>query len=123
MATTVILNHTRIRQITRAVQVSLEQTAEALHTDVINASVMPFDVGTLQNVSTFVDRKDSKNGVVRIVHTAPYARRLYYHPEYNFNKKENANAQGMWWQPWIDGAKKNFARDTFKQLIRRNANL
>lgn len=123
MATTVILNHTRIRQITRAVQVSLEQTAEALHTDVVNASVMPFDVGTLQNVSTFVDKKDSKNGVVRIVHTAPYARRLYYHPEYNFSKTENANAQGMWWQPWIDGAKKNFARDTFKKLFRRNANL
>lgn len=123
MATTVILNHTRIRQITRAVQVSLEQTAEALHTDVVNASVMPFDVGTLQNVSTFVDKKDSKNGIVRIVHTAPYARRLYYHPEYNFSKTENANAQGMWWQPWIDGAKKNFARDTFKMLFRRNANL
>lgn len=123
MATTVILNHTRIRQITRAVQVSLEQTAEALHTDVINASVIPFDVGTLQNMSTFVDRKDSKNGVVRIVHTAPYARRLYYHPEYNFSKTENANAQGMWWQPWIDGAKKNFARDMFKRLLRRNANL
>lgn len=123
MATTVILNHTRIRQITRAVQVSLEQTAEALHTDVVNASVMPFDVGTLQNVSTFVDKKDSKNGIVRIVHTAPYARRLYYHPEYNFSKEENANAQGMWWQPWIDGAKKNFARDTFKKLFRRNANL
>ena len=123
MATTVILNHTRIRQITRAVQVSLEQTAEALHTDVVNASVMPFDVGTLQNVSTFVDKKDSKNGVVRIVHTAPYARRLYYHPEYNFSKTENANAQGMWWQPWIDGAKKNFARDMFKRLLRRNANL
>ena len=123
MATTVILNHTRIRQITRAMQVSLEQTAEALHTDVVNASVMPFDVGTLQNVSTFVDKKDSKNGVVRIVHTAPYARRLYYHPEYNFSKTENANAQGMWWQPWIDGAKKNFARDMFKRLLRRNANL
>jgi hypothetical protein len=123
MATTVTLNHTRIRQITRAVQVSLEQTAEAMHTDVVSASVIPFDKGTLQNVSTFIDKRDSKNGVVRIVHTAPYARRLYYHPEYNFQKRENANAQGLWWQPWIDGAKKNFAQNTFKTLFRRNANL
>ncbi|MCD3473309.1 minor capsid protein, partial [Streptococcus equi subsp. equi] len=28
----------------------------------------------------------------------PYARRLYYNPQYNFSKDKNPNAQGKWFE-------------------------
>ena len=40
---TVNMNWGRIRELTQAAVTSLEQTAEALHTEVIQAQVMPFD--------------------------------------------------------------------------------
>ena len=44
---TVKLNMPRIKQLTRAAVVALKQTAEALHTEVVQAQVMPFDTGNL----------------------------------------------------------------------------
>lgn len=86
---TIKLNMPRINQLTRAAVVALEQTAEALHTEVVQAQVMPFDTGNLQNESTFVDTSEASNGKVSLVSSTPYARRLYYHPEYQFQKYEN----------------------------------
>lgn len=45
----------KIKELDKRIQIALEQTAEALHTEVVNAEVMPFDVGTMQNDDTFVD--------------------------------------------------------------------
>ena len=42
-------------QIDAALLRAAEQTIEALKTEVINAQVMPFNVGTMQNTNTFVD--------------------------------------------------------------------
>ena len=91
---TVKLNMARIQQLSQAAVDALEKTAEALHTEVVQAQVFPFDTGNLQNESTFVDYSESKNGKVTLVSSTPYARRLYYHPEYNFQTKENPNAKG-----------------------------
>ena len=93
---TVIINQQRIKQLTRAQIQALEMTAEALHTEVVQAQVIPFDKGTLQNESTFVDYSNSLKGTVTLVSSTPYARRLYYHPEYNFKTHENTNAKGKW---------------------------
>lgn len=49
------INQTAIKAITAKAQAALEQTAEALHTEVVQAQVIPRDTGTLQNESTFVD--------------------------------------------------------------------
>ena len=84
----VTLNLPRIRQLTQAAITALEQTGEALHTEVVQAQVMPFDTGHLEEDATFVDYSDSADGIVRIVSSTPYARRLYYHPEYNFQTDE-----------------------------------
>ena len=81
---TVKMNFPRITQLTQAAVTALEMTAEALHTEVIQAQVMPFDTGNLQNESTFVDYSESNQGKVSLASSTPYARRLYYHPEYNF---------------------------------------
>ena len=92
-----------IRQLEAAQITALEQTAEYLHTEVVQAQVMPFDTGNLQNESTFVDDSKSKEGKVTIVHNTPYARRMYYHPEYHFQKHENPNAGGKWYDEWLPG--------------------
>lgn len=113
-----------IKKLNNAAIVSLEQTAEAIHTDLVQSQTMPFRQGTLQNTATFVDCTHSKNGTVTIVFSTPYARRLYYHPEYNFNKAENPNAGGRWLDPYLEGGKKqNFAVDTFRKLYKRNGGL
>lgn len=116
---TVIINQQRIRQLTRAQIQALEMTAEALHTEVVQAQVLPFDKGTLQNESTFVDYSNSSKGIVTLVSSTPYARRLYYHPEYDFKTHENENAKGKWYEDWIDGKEKDFCKKTFKKFYKR----
>ena len=64
---------------------ALEKTAEYLHTEVVQAAVVPRDTGTLQNEKFAVDYSQSDKGKVSLVFEGPYARRLYYHPEYHFN--------------------------------------
>ena len=115
------LNMGVIRQLSNAATVSLEQTAEALMGDLKESETMPFDKGTLQNTDTFVDDSESRNGKVSVVSSTPYARRLYYHPEYNFSKSENANADGKWFEPYTPGGKKqDFAEKTFAKLYKKN---
>ena len=70
------LNLPMIRKLTEAQTTALEQTAEALHTEVVQAQVFPRDTGNLQNESTFLDRSESENGKVSIVSSTQYARRL-----------------------------------------------
>ena len=114
----------KIRQLTDAQITALEQTAEALHTEVVQAQVMPRDTGALQNESTFLDRSESSHGKVSIVSSTPYARRLYFHPEYHFSKVANPNAKGMWYADWLPGGKEfDFAVKTFKELYRRMAGI
>ena len=52
---TVKMNMPRIRQLSRAAVTALEMTIEALHTEVVQAQVVPFDTGNLQNESLFAD--------------------------------------------------------------------
>ena len=117
---TVKLNMPRIKQLSQAAVTALEMTAEALHTEVVQAQVMPFETGNLQNESTFVDYSESARGKVILVSSTPYARRLYYHPEYNFQTNENSNAQGEWYKDWMPGGSRaNFAPKAFKEFYKR----
>lgn len=118
----VIFDAGKLRRLDRASVRALEKTAEALHTEIVQAQVIPFQQGHLQNDSTFVDISHSTKGHVDIVSSTPYARRLYYHPEYNFSHEENPNAQAHWFEPWADGgAKAEFAQKAFRTLYRREA--
>ncbi len=120
----VALNLPRIRQLTQAAITALEQTGEALHTEVVQAQVMPFDTGHLEEDATFVDYSDSADGLVRIVSSTPYARRLYYHPEYNFQTDENPFAGGEWFEPWLPGGvSQDFAKDAFKRFYKKAGGL
>lgn len=117
LSTVIIYPHV-IKKLTDAHIKALEQTAEALHTEVVQAQVIPRDTGHLQNDSTFVDYSQAKSGTVSLVSQTPYARRLYFHPEYNFRTTENPNAQGKWLEPWISGNKKDFCIKTFAQKFK-----
>ena len=132
---TVRINTTAIKQLNEAVKKSLEQTAEALHEEIVQAQVIPRMDGDLQGIKFFVDTSQVSQGKVRLVHEGPYARRLYYHPEYNFhtvawtdNKGRthdgNLNAKGHWFEDWLpNGTKQDFIADTFKDLLKRNGGL
>ena len=117
---TVKLNMPRIKQLSQAAVTALEMTGEALHTEVVQAQVMPFETGNLQNESTFVDYSESAQGKITLVSSTPYARRLYYHPEYYFQTNENSNAQGEWYKDWLPGGSKaNFTSKAFKEFYKK----
>lgn len=122
MTARIVLNPLALQQLYRKMLISAEQTAYALRTDVEDAAVVPFAVGTLQNTS-FIDSSKKTEGKFSLVYSTPYARRLYWHPEYNFRTTENANARGEWLEPWISGNKRDFARKTYMKRLRANAGL
>lgn len=154
VSSTVRMNFQGIRQLTQAQVTALEQTAEALHTDVVQAQVIPFDDpevvekrvygkrgqfakngreykgklvketvhggGNLQNNSTFVDYTDIQAGKAVLASSTPYARRLYFHPEYHFDKGENPNAKGKWYDDWLPGGRKqDYCQKTYAQIYGR----
>ena len=118
------LNMPKIRALEEAQIIALEQTAEALHTKVVQDQVVPRDTGNLQNEAFFVDNSESSNGKVSLIHSTPYARRLYFHPEYKFQKHENPNAKGKWFEDYEQGGKyEEYAINAYQKLYRRIAGL
>lgn len=114
------LNMPVIRKLTQTQRTALEQTAEELHTEVVQAQVIPRDTGNLQGESFFVDTSESASGKVSLIHSTPYARRMYFHPEYNFSKDKNPNARGRWFEDWQPGGRHaDFAIKAFRELYRR----
>lgn len=138
---TVKLNMARINELSQAAERALEQTAEALHDEVQQAGVVPRRDGALQGESFFVDCSQSQSGKVALIHDEPYARRLYYHPEYNFHKGPweekwtdkdgknhhvkhdgNPNAKGKWLDDWLPGGgEADFAPNAFKRFYKKES--
>lgn len=42
--------------------------------------------------------RNTEPGEGKIIWDTPYARRLYYNPQYNFSKDKNPQAQGLWFE-------------------------
>lgn len=142
-------NTKNINMINEQAKLALLDTAEAIKTDLIKSQTMPYGKsvyikiygkrgkiakngrkykgkrkmthigGTLQNDSTFVDNKKVIYGVAKIISDTPYARKMYFHPEYNFNKDKNPNAGGRWFDTYINGEKKDLPSKYFKKLLKR----
>ena len=113
------INKGKLQQISKNTEKVLIMTAEAIKTDLYQSQTIPFDTGNMQNKSTFVDDTQSKNGVVKLITDTPYARKMYFHPEYKFKKNNNQNAQGRWLDIYITGVKKDFAQKTFAKLMKK----
>ena len=139
MSAQVKLDPQALAAIKEAIHESALLTAEAIKGEVISAQVMPFDNGILQNGGTYSrTTKEGKNVVgetvkgldvedvstgdeihILLTTDGPQARRLYFHPEYHFQAKENPNARGKWYSDWLPGGKKSdFAIDTYKRIYR-----
>lgn len=112
------INHKGNEYVKKLMKEALAETADALKSDLEQSQTMPFDTGALQNRGTFVDDSKKNKGIVTIVSDGPYARRLYFHPEYNFQKTKNRNAGGIWFEPYINGNKKQWATKTFAKIMK-----
>lgn len=147
---TITINTNRIRELRQAHKTALVQTAEKLHTAVVQAKVVPRMDGHLQNEKFYVDTSKSHLGKVRLVFEGPYARRWYYNPETvyvseyiikkgerkgekiksyiahkaTFSKAENPNATDHWFNDWLPGGKyQDFVRNTYAELLKKNGGL
>lgn len=107
-----------LRNIDKKAITSLIQTADALKSDVQQSQTMPFDTGEMQNRNTFVDSTKKNQGQARVVTATPYARKMYYHPEYKFQKGKNPYAGALWFDPYVSGNKKDFVPKTFAKFMR-----
>lgn len=118
------MNMQNVNKLNDAQVRALEKTAEALHTRIVQAQVVPFRTGNLQNESFFVDYSRSKEGKVTLSHSTPYARRLYFHPEYDFSIRENPHAQGEWFSSWLAGGKEeDYAIRRFKSFLNEEVDI
>lgn len=112
-------NTKSINMINEVARLALLDTAEAVKTDLIQSQTMPFDIGTMQNDSTFVDDKRIIKGIARLVTDTVYARKVYFDPEITIHQDKNPNAKQHWFDDYISGEKKNLPIKYFQQMLRR----
>ena len=122
MKVTVRLDNKVIKGLQNAAKSAACDTLEQVYTKLVSSKTMPFDTGDMQNNQTFVVFNLDSNSAVLITNS-PQARRLYYHPEYNFQTGKNHNAGAYWLEPYISGDKKDFIRDKYTELFRKRAGL
>ena len=120
MKVSVKMNQQALGTLAEAQRQALEMTGQQVLNDVRDSQTMPFDTGNMQNDQTYMDDSKSAQGIVSVVTDAPQARRLYYHPEYNFQQGKNPNAGAGWFEPYVDGNKTNKVKEWFKQFVKRN---
>lgn len=111
------LNPQAIKKLEESAVKALPLTMEATKTEISNMQVVPKEVGTLEESAD----AGVENGVGYISFSTPYARRLYYHPEYNFRQDKNPNAQGRWLDPFIHGEKKGWLTKTYGKFLKDNS--
>lgn len=99
-----------LQQLKAAAAGALERTAVDVLTDIRHSQVVPKDTGALEE-SGFVYIMGL---AASIIFDTPYARRLYWHPEYNFRQDKNPDAQGLWMDMYLPGGEKeDFIPNTF----------
>lgn len=114
MSSTIKINTSGIKAAEEDILKALGLTALGLQKRVRDADVVPRDTGQLEDVKFYVDDSRIDSGIVSLVFEGPYARRLYYHPEYKFHREPwtdkqgrkhdgNPNAQGLWMSLWEPG--------------------
>jgi len=112
----VTLNQAVLKNLEQIQQQGVEMTAEAVRTDIVTSQVVPKQRGELELSGHVVI---VEKGKVKLVYDTPYARRLYWHPEYNFRKDKNPNARGKWMEPYYSGEKKKFVQQTFATIVKQ----
>jgi hypothetical protein len=117
MKVNVKLNPIAIKKLEEAAIKSLPLTAEATKTEISNMKVVPKETGNLEESASV----GSEGNTAHISWNTPYARRLYYHPEYNFRKDKNPNAQGRWADSFQHGPKKDWLAETYGKFLKQQS--
>lgn len=118
MKVVVKVNASAVGALKENIMLAARQTADRMLAKKIDAGEIPFGEGTLQNVLTDVDDAAARKGIIAIVTEGPYARKLYWHPEYNFNTDFNENAMGEWWEDYLVGNKKHQPAKMFEYFYK-----
>lgn len=117
----VTINKIAIRKLEKAAITALVKTADVLQGEIRDAQVIPMKTGALRGEQFYIDDSNADRGHIDLIHSTPYARRLYFHPEYNFNREFAANAKGKWFENWIDGPKKNRAQEIYNKMYKKES--
>lgn len=119
----------RERGLDRAVRVALEKTGAEVVRDLRDSHTLPWAEDSEENRkngvvpgelsgATSMDRSESGKLRVAVVSNTPYARRLYFHPEYSFYQGTNEAAGARWFEPYKKGgSKKDFAQRAFSKFL------
>jgi hypothetical protein len=105
-----------LKHIDDALATALAKSGYVLQDDIRQEQVIPRMDGTLSGEGFTVDVSTAKLGYIRFTFDTPYARRMYFHPEYHFHREPwvdsegkkhdgNPNAQGLWMELWMEGGK------------------
>lgn len=121
MKVTVKMNKAGLKRLKNAQIIACKKTAMKMLAEKIDAQEIPMNEGTLQNVLTDVDDSAARRGEVQIVSQGPYAGRLYYNPQYNFNQEFNTNAKGEWWEDFLTGSKKERPKKLYEYFFKQAA--
>ena len=108
-----------LSKISEAARAAALETMEAVKTDIIASQTMPFDQGTMQGSLHTEQFEDGDTAHTVLQTDGPQARRLYFHPEYNFQKGNNPNAGAAWYKPYTAGGEKaNFVEETMAAKLK-----
>ncbi|GAV13237.1 hypothetical protein [Paenibacillus sp. NAIST15-1] len=117
VTTRVTLNQAALNNLDKIQQQAIEMTAEAVKSDIVTSAVVPKQTGELERSGHVL----VEQGTARVIFDTPYARRLYWHPEYNFRTDKNTNAQGKWMEPYLSGDKKEFVVKSYGTFFKMAA--
>ena len=110
-------NDKALSRILTAARRAFAEAAEDVRTDLMAGGTMPFESGFLQNEATTVDFSLEGRGEIAIVSDTVYARRKYFNPQFEFDRRVNSQAGGRWFDTYINGEKRGFLRDRFAERI------
>lgn len=113
------LDDKKLKDINVKAKKSMGKVADKIKEDIINAEVIPYNTGATQDsLNVDVDEKNNNVSVSMSVNT-PYAERLYYSPENDFRKDKNKNARSHWFDPWINGERKDDVKQYFSKEMKK----
>jgi hypothetical protein len=111
------LDKSKLKRLEKASETALKLTAEAILADIITRQVVPFEEGELSKSGDVVEAE----GIYQIIFSTPYARRLYWHPEYNFRTDKNPNAEGKWMDHYLSGEGLEFVITAYMTFFKQEA--
>ena len=101
------LNDQALQSIKQAGQEAAYDTSMDVVDDLTLSGKVPKDTGTLETSGNGSNHFGNRVGA-QVSYNTPYARRLYFHPEYNFRKDKNRNAQGRWMDAYLKAGADEF---------------